>query len=157
VGLIAHWEDDDALDAFLAEHRTAKLLDGGYFARMEAVRCFGAWREFGTLPGPGPAPVDGPVAALTLGRLRPTRLVPFLRASAKTEAAVIKSPALVLSSGLARPPLVSTFSVWESVDAMRAAVTPSHAEALATDGAKPFHRRSAFIRFAVREQRGTWS
>ena len=67
-------------------------------------------------------PVDDaePVAVLTLGRLRLTRVAPFLRASARAEGEVLARPELLASIGLARPPrFVATFSLWRSAAEMR--------------------------------------
>ena len=54
------------------------------------------------------------------------------------------------ATGLARPPFVSTCSLWESSDATRAyafAAGHAHNDAIAIGRAKPFHNREAFIRF----------
>src|SRR5437868_6116655 len=42
VGLIAFWDDDSALDDFLADHPLASLLAGGWRARLEPLRAFGS-------------------------------------------------------------------------------------------------------------------
>ena len=95
--------------------------------------------------------LDGPAAALTLGRLRVTQVVRFLRASAKAEGAVVGAPGLIWATGLARPPLVSTFSLWQSTDALSAYAygqrEAAHPVAIAAQRRKPFHHESAFIRF----------
>ena len=88
---------------------------------------------------------------LTLGRLRLTRALPFFRTSAKAEGAVLDAPGLIWATGLARPPFVSTCSLWESAHAISEYAygreRPAHPAAIATDRAKPFHHQSAFIRF----------
>jgi hypothetical protein len=91
----------------------------------------------------------GPVAVVTLGRVRVRRAVPFVRASMKAEARVIEAPGRIWSTGLARPPFVSTFSLWESADAAREyAFSPgAHNDAIAQGRAEPFHKREAFVRF----------
>src|SRR5207253_1081781 len=87
VALVAFWDDDEALDRFLADHPMARELAGGWHVRLAPLRAFGGW------PGlPSNTPTsrvvehDGPVAALTLGRLRLSQTLRFLRASAKAEA-----------------------------------------------------------------------
>ena len=160
VGLVAAWTDDAALDAFLADHPTAAALEGGYGARLEPVRVVGAWPELGDLPRPERPAGDGPVAVLTLGRLRLRRAVAFLRASARAERDALASPALLLATGLARPPrLVATFSVWGDIPTMRDYVERGdggHRGASSAHAAQPFHHASAFIRFHLREQTGAW-
>lgn len=152
IGLAAFWDDEDALDRFLASHPLAGKLASGWHVRLAALRAFGTW------PGlPSDTPTtravdhEGPVAALTLGRLRLSQTVRFLRTSAKAEARVIGAPGLIWATGMARPPFVSTFSLWEST---RASSTyafgnaePAHPEAIAESERKAFHHQQAFIRF----------
>jgi hypothetical protein len=94
---------------------------------------------------------DGPAAVLTLGRLRLPQARRFFRTSARAEGRVVEAPGLVWSTGLARPPFVATCSLWASADALTTYAYdrghPEHADALAADRARPFHHRSAFIRF----------
>jgi len=68
---------------------------------------------------------------------------------------------MIASTGLARPPrLVSTFSIWRNVAAMRAYARGSsdggHPRATKTDRANPFHHESAFIRFRPYASQGNW-
>jgi spheroidene monooxygenase len=86
---------------------------------------------------------------LTLGRVRATRVIPFLRASRSAEAAVARAAGKIWATGLARPPFVSTCSLWEDADSIAAyAFAPgAHATAMALDRARPFHHIEAFIRF----------
>jgi hypothetical protein len=152
VALLAFWDDDAAVDRFLAEHPMAATLGGGWQVRLEPLRRFGSW------PGlPDDIPVeravgyDGPAAVLTLGRLRMTQLLRFLRTSSKAERSVLAAPGLVWATGLTRPPFVATCSLWERAqDAATYAYgrrDPGHPDAIATDRAKPFHHQSAFVRF----------
>jgi hypothetical protein len=162
VGLIAAWEDDGALDRFLASHPVAEALAGGYRVRLEPVRVVGAWPELGDLlPA---AAADGvpnrPAAVLTLGRLRLRRGLAFLRASARAERDALRSPGLLLAAGLAHPPrIVATFSLWSDVTPMRAYVEQhggGHRQATTEHAARPFHSQSAFIRFRPYDETGNW-
>ena len=151
--LIAFWDDDAALDRFLADHPLAAKLASGWHVRLAPLRAYGTWPA---LPGDVPPQRDvehtGPVAVLTLGRLRASQAIRFVRTSAKAEASAVASPGMMWGTALARPPsFVATCSLWEST---RAASTfayghgdPGHPDAIATDQAKPFHHESAFIRF----------
>src|SRR6185437_3741904 len=79
-----------------------------------------------------------------------TRAVSFFRASAKAEARAVVAPGLIWGTALARPPFVSTCSLWESSEAARAyAYGPAdaHHDAIAAGRAKPFHHQEAFVRF----------
>jgi hypothetical protein len=159
VALIAAWEDDAARDRFDSSHPLARDLASGWHARMEPLRVFGSWPGLSGLPE-RPLPVDDeePVAVITLGRFRPSRLRPFLRASAPAERDVLAEPGLLASTAFARlPNLVSTFSLWRSAAEMRDYATRrdgTHRAAVAKDRERPFHRHSAFIRFRPYETRG---
>jgi hypothetical protein len=104
---------------------------------------------------------DEPVAVLTLGRLMPWRVRPFLRASGPAEADAVAEPGLLASTGFGRlPNLVSTFSVWSTAAAMRDYAYRqggSHRAAVAVDRERAFHRHSAFIRFRPYAGRGEWA
>jgi hypothetical protein len=161
VGLVAAWDDDGALDEFSRSHPLAERLAGGWQVRLQPLRVFGSWAEMPGLPTVE-LPVDDrePVAVLTLGRLRLNRALPFLRSSALAEAAAVADPAMLASTGLARPPhLFSTFSLWRSAAEMReyaAGPNGAHQAAVSTDRKHAFHRESAFIRFRPYASKGSW-
>ena len=152
VALVAFWDDDDALDEFLRTDQLAAALDGGWHARLEPVRAHGSWpglpADVATSRG---AAHDGPAVVLTLGRLRLTQTVRFLRASARAEGQLLGSSGLVWATGLGRPPFVGTCSLWRDTRSLAAyaygTARPAHADAIAAGRAKPFHHRQAFIRF----------
>src|SRR5688572_23613441 len=82
VGLIAFWEAEDALDRFLGSHPTAAKLAGGWHARLEPLRRWGLWPGLPkTLTTDRDVDYDGPAVVLTLGRLRLSQTIRFLRAS----------------------------------------------------------------------------
>jgi hypothetical protein len=162
LGLIAAWDDDDVLDEFLAADPLARTLAHGWRVRLRPTHAFGGWSA---LPDPvgdePPMNDDEPAAVLTIGRLRLTQTVRFLRASAKAEEQAVGDPALLASTGLARPPhLVATFSLWRSTGAMRAYargdVDARHHDASAAHAARPFHHEAAFIRFRPYGAEGRW-
>jgi hypothetical protein len=104
---------------------------------------------------------DEPAVVLTLGRLRLSQAHRFLRASAAAESLALREPALLASTGLARPPsLVATFSVWRSTAGMRAYAEGhagrAHAAAVKAQAARPFHHESAFVRFRPYAAQGQW-
>jgi hypothetical protein len=161
VGLLAAWDDDAALDGFLADDPLARRLAGGWRVRLRPVRVVGAWPELPDLPRHDPdADADGPVAVLTLGRLRFRRLPSFLRTNQPAADHAIGDPALIAGTALARPPrLVATFSLWSGVPAMRRYVTEEdcgHSAAIRHHGADPFHHESAFVRFRPYGAQGSW-
>jgi hypothetical protein len=162
IALIAAWDDDSALDRFLAEHPLAEALAGGWRTRLAPTHIFGAWPPLdGLVGGAPPMADDEPAAALTIGRLRISQAPRFLKAGAAAERLAVRDPALLRGTGLARPPgLVATFSLWQSTGAMRAyAGGPSgreHRDAVKAHAERPFHHASAFIRFRPYASEGSW-
>ena len=160
AGLIAFWDDDDALDHFLVGHPLAAKFSPGWHVRLAPLRAYGTW------PGlPADTPTarnvthEGPVVALTLGRPRVSQLIRFVRTSAKAEASVKAAAGLMWATGLARPPsLVATCSLWESTQALSTFAygrrDQAHPDAIASGEAKPFHHQQAFIRFRPYDAHG---
>ncbi|MGW1378214.1 spheroidene monooxygenase [Streptomyces sp. NPDC002446] len=162
AALLASWEDDTALDRFLAESPLARRLAGGWHVRLQPVRISGSWRPMPVEAEPGAAmdEEDGPVAVLTLGQLRLRRALPFLRANSRAAGRAAADPSLMASVALARPPrFVGTFSVWQSLSAMRryayGSARPEHKEAVREHQAKPFHHEAAFLRCRPYGAQGT--
>lgn len=162
VGLIAAWEDDAAFEAFAARHPLARRLSCGWQVRLQPLHVYGSWPELPGLPGEEiEAGEEEPVAVLTIGRLRLRRIWPFLKASAAAEGEAVANPAMLASTGLARPPrLVSTFSIWRNLGAMREYARGhsdgAHPAATRAHRQSSFHHESAFIRFRPYASRGEW-
>ncbi len=152
VGLIALWDDEDALDGFLGRHPLAATLAPGWRVRLAPLRAYGSWPGLpGDLPSARATEHQGPAAVLTLGRLRLTQAARFLRTSAKASGRALLAPGMLWGTAMARPPFVATCSLWESTRALSTYafghVEPAHADAIAADRAEPFHHQSAFVRF----------
>jgi hypothetical protein len=152
AALIGFWDDDTALDRFLADHPVAATMAAGWRVRLAPLRGHGSWPGLDDdISRARTTSYDGPAAVLTLGRFKLGRMVSFFRTSAKAEAAVLPAPGLIWTTGLAKPPFVSTCSLWESTDALSTYAygheQPAHMGAIEADRAKPFHHQSAFIRF----------
>lgn len=160
VALIAAWDDEAALEDF-ASHPVARKLADGWQVRLQPLRVFGAWPGLEGLPGqPLPVEDDEPVVILTLGRVKPWRVRPFLNAAGPAEKDALGEPGLLASTGFGRlPNLVSTFTLWRSAATMRGYANRqggSHRAAVASDRQRAFHRHSAFIRFRPYTSRGAW-
>jgi hypothetical protein len=161
VALIAAWEDDATRQRFESSHPLAERFASGWRVRLEPLRISGAWLEVPDLLD-ATRPVDDsePVVVLTIGRTKPWRLPPFLRAAAAAEVDALAAPGLLARTGFGRlPRLVSTFTVWRSAAEMRDFSYRSggaHQAAIAADRAHPFHFNSAFIRFRPYASAGAW-
>jgi len=159
VGMIAFWEDDASLDAFLASHKAAQRLADGWQARLEPERAFGSW------PGLSPdvrhsraVEGDAPVVVCTLARLKWSRARQFFSTSAKAEDQVTKAPGLIWATGFGSPPFLGTISLWESAQAAvdyAYSRETAHADAINVDRADTFHHEKAFIRYRVLESSGS--
>jgi hypothetical protein len=163
VGLIAAWDDDDAIDRFLADHPLAQALRGGWHTRLAPMHIFGAFAPLDGLVGAAPQTMSAeePAAVLTIGRLRLSQAPRFLRASAGAERLAIRNSSMLRGTGLARPPgLVATFSLWRTTREMRAyaggGAGPEHRAAVKAHAKRPFHHASAFIRFRPYRAEGEW-
>lgn len=153
TGLIAFWDDDEAFDRFVDEDPLSRAFAGGFTARLRPLRAHGAWPGLPPdVPRSRTVPHDGPVVVLTLGRLRLSQTVRFLRTSRPAERAAVAHDGMIWGTAAARPPFVSTVSIWESSQASSTYAfgrsEPAHADAIAEQDRKDFHRQSAFIRFA---------
>ncbi|MFG2831706.1 spheroidene monooxygenase [Streptomyces sp. NPDC048434] len=162
AALLASWEDDAALDRFLAEDPLPRRLAGGWQVRLQPLRISGSWPPMPVEIDPDATrdEEDGPVAVLTLGQLRLRRALPFLRANSRASGRAAADPSMIASVALARPPrFVGTFSLWQSMSAMchyaYGADRPAHREAVGEHRAKPFHHESAFLRCRPYGAQGT--
>jgi hypothetical protein len=159
VALLAFWEGSDAADRFVHDHPIADTFAGGWRATLEPLRMFGTWPGLpDDLPRGRTTSYDGPAVVLTLGRLRIRHTRRFLRTSSKAEAAALSAPGFVWATGLARPPVVATCSLWQSSAALSTYAFERgapHDDAIVTDRAAPFHRQSAFVRFRPLEISGS--
>ena len=150
--MVSIWDDDAALDRFLGTDQLAGSFQHGWRVRLKPLRAAGSWPGLDpTIPTSRAAPYEGPVVALTLGRLRARRAVDFFRTSASAEAQILASPGLIWATGMGLPPFVGTCSLWrDSASLMSYAYRTTdspHEAAIAKDRRDPFHHTSAFVRF----------
>jgi hypothetical protein len=160
VALIAFWDSDDDLGRFLTDDPLAQSFVGGWRARLEPLRAFGTWPGLPDgISRSRHTDYGGPTVVLTLGRLRVTGVVRFLRTSRAAELAATSAPGFVWGTALARPPFVSTCSLWSSVDATTEYAygddAGGHPRAIVVDRKKPFHHESAFVRFRPYDMAGS--
>lgn len=121
-GMVAFWDDEDALDDFLAWHPLATDLNRGWMVRMQPLQTSGAWSGLTVdLPPSAAARHDGPTVVLTIGNVKPTKFVGLQRHSMQIERQVLDAPGHLWGTAFAGPSrLLSTFSIWDSPDSMKA-------------------------------------
>ena len=171
--LFAVWEDEAALESFLA----ASPVVGGwqergaevYGVRLAPLRVRGAWGGEALFdgvqlaagpPSPGSAAAGGPVAILTRAAVRPSKLVAFSRAIASPAADLHGRPGLLASVGMGEWPVArqATFSLWESLEAVKdyAYARPDHRDAVRRTRAENWYSEELFARFVPYGSSGTW-
>ena len=184
--LFAVWEDEAALDGFLAGSAVAArwraLGRESYGVRLAPLRAHGAWggeRPLDTAPStpppdagvaPSSEPVadpDGglppfrePVAVLTRATIRPSRLRAFYGAIAPPASELERAPGLLASVGAGEWPVArqATFSLWRSeADAQAYAYRPGpHREVVRRTRAERWYTEELYARFRPYGSWGTW-
>lgn len=167
--LFAVWEEEAALDAFLADSPVVRgWHDRGaevYDVRLAPLRAHGAWNGdplFADAPPAAAAqPAAGaPVAILTRAAVRPSKLVAFSRAIASPAADLHGRPGLLASVGMGEWPVArqATFSLWESLAAVKdyAYRRPEHRDVVRRTRSERWYSEELFARFTPYASSGTW-
>lgn len=157
--MIAFWDDEQAAAAFACEHPLGqRFAENGFHAVLRPLRAYGTWPGLpDDVPRARATEHDGPVLVTTLGMLRMSQGIRFLRASRPAERAARAAEGLIWGTAATRPaglrpPFMATISVWESADAAAAYAyadpAGGHPRAITNQRRKDFHHESTFIRHA---------
>lgn len=166
LAVFCAWEDEAALERFLAEDPFGRQLAGGWHVRLDFLRRWGHVEELGDLPEvAGRSDPDEPVVAVTLARLRLPEIGRFVRWGRPVERLVRDHPGATLALAAFRPPRTfSTFTVWCSTREMTDMVfgrgtvedRQRHATAMAERERRDFHHAFTTLRFRPRSEHGSW-
>jgi hypothetical protein len=162
--LFAVWEDEAALDAFVAAHevpaRWAQLGRESYAVRLAPLRWHGRWAGDDPLAGAARADTVGPVAVLTRATIRARRLRAFYGAIQPPARALLESDGLLASVGMGEWPVArqATFSLWRGAADLQAYAyrREDHAVVVRRTRAEDWYSEELFARFRPYGATGTW-
>lgn len=166
LGVLAYWEEESDLDAFLINNELGHALSNGWHVRLKFLRRWGYYSEIDDLPAnlEGTLPTK-PVVAVTLARLKLPELFRFIRWGKPVEELVRDHPGSTLALAAFRPPRTfSTFSIWQSQQLMTDMVhgegsfpgATRHADAMEERDRKDFHHEFITLRFRALSEHGKW-
>ena len=127
--------------------------------RMRPLSTRGRWSGQEPFDPGTPARWDGPVAALTRARIRPSKFATFWSSVPPVALDLNSRPGLLASMGIGEAPvgLQGTFSVWASGKALTAFAQrgAAHRQVIAETHRRQWYGEELFARFAVLDATGT--
>jgi hypothetical protein len=167
VAVFAQWENERAIDRFLENNASGRLLGTGWHTRLEFVRQWGNITKF-QIPDEGANAIVAvdPVVAVTLARMKLFEVPRFIHWGRPVEALVRDHPATTLALASFRfPRTVSTFSVWKTQKEMTDMVfghssvrgPERHVKAMRERDRKDFHFEFTTLRFRPISETGEWN
>jgi hypothetical protein len=178
--LFAVWDDEAAVDRFLADSAIAgrwrRFAGEAWHVRLAPLRVHGAWGGRNPLAdeaaqttvdvaGAAVAASDSgaaePVAILTRAAVRPLALPRFYRAIGPPAADLSAQADLIESVGVGEWPVArqATFSLWRSIEGARAYAyaRPDHREVVRRTRSERWYSEELFARFRPYGSEGTWN
>ena len=166
IAVFAQWENEEALNHFLAKDVMGKKLAKGWHIRLQFARQWGTLSNY-QIPREGtPIALENEaVVAITLARMKYFQIPRFIRWGRPTEKLVRDHPATTLAlASFSFPTTISTFSIWPSVQTMTDMVMghskveqpQRHKKAMQEQSRKDFHLEFSTLRFKPIAEYGTW-
>lgn len=165
-GLMCTWESEESADEFL--ERSDLMLEYRLHAseiwtvKLLPTQAHGLWDGLQPFtPQLSEKQPEGPVAVLTRASINWLALPQFWRFTPKVSKSLDEAKGLICSIGLGEIPLIrqATFSVWESMEAMKAYAYQSvlHKEVIKRTRAENWYSEELFARFIPVESQGLWN
>lgn len=165
--LFAQWENEQAVDQFLAQHHLGRKLAKGWHTRLKFMRQWGKVSAFEisdeTLEYEN---LNTPVVVVTIARMKLLQVPRFIRWGRPVEKLVCDHPGTTFSLASIRlPQTVSTFSIWKSQKEMTDMVhghsavpqPKRHINAMKERERKDFHFEFTTLRFKPVSEYGKWN
>jgi hypothetical protein len=163
-GLLTVWHsasDADAFDDTSVARSWERIADEAARIAMTPLASRGRWSGREPFGAPAPRRYDGPVAAITRARVRPTRLRSFWHHSAMVATSLADHDGLLLATGIGEAPvgLQGTFSMWRSVADMNtfARTDARHLEAIDRTPLEGWYAEELFARLSIDAVRGSFA
>lgn len=164
TALFAVWDDETALDRFLAESPIARRweqAEEAWHVRLRGLGGHGTWRGVDPLDGLEAGSIDGPVATITRADVRLRSWRAFRRAGHPVSAELRTAAGLLAVVGIGEAPVgrLGTFSLWRSLADMRqfAVGMPEHREVIRRTRQEAWYGEELFARFEPYGSSGTWA
>lgn len=161
--VFAVWNDESDLDRFLATHPIAARWDRSaesWHVRLRALGGHGQWRGVDPLDGLDPGERGGPVAVITRADVRRKASRSFARAAREVDAELHTADGLIDVVGIGEAPVgrLATFSLWESMDTVRAFAysMPRHQQVIEQTRDGDWYSEEMFARFEPYGSAGEW-
>jgi len=161
--VFAVWEDESDLDRFLESHPIARRWDRAaesWHVRLNALGGHGRWRGVDPLDGLAKGDSSGHVAIVTRADVRRSAGRAFGHAAREVDTELHTAEGLIDVVGIGEAPIgrLATFSVWESIAAVRtfAHTMPRHQEVIKQTRDGDWYSEEMFARFEPYGSTGEW-
>ncbi|WP_345955924.1 DUF3291 domain-containing protein [Mucilaginibacter sp. PAMB04168] len=154
-GLLATWNTRADFDSFYQKSFISswwkKLTTESWTLLAEPLQSHGKWDGKDPFGKPEVKDYNGAVAVLTRATIRPSRLKNFWSHVDEAASMMAASPGYITSVGIGEAPVYrqATFSVWESIDNVKAFAYRSrqHADIIKKTRAEGWYSEELFARF----------
>ena len=164
--LLCVWENEEAANTFFAEARIFQQYKDHaaehWNVFMKPLNTKGLWS--GKNPFAPSLDLDDQnplIAVITRATIKPSKLIPFWRYVPTSQRPIQAGcPGLIYTKGIGEAPLIqmATFSIWESLDALKnfAYNSPEHKEAIKRTHRIDWYKEEMFARFQPYKSTGLW-